>query len=321
MKENYFSTVSKFLKKPAVIFAIIVIPILFTVQLYASRYFIQILLTIILYINLVIAWNIFSGYTGYLFLGVAAIYGIAGYVYALISPKIPYLLSILIVGVICFVISYVIGLIFLRIRGAYFTIASYALVLLFSSLILYYEQAISYRTGRTVGIIPISNIYIVLVAITIVSLIVAILIRRSKFGYGLSCIKGNEDLASIIGINASLYKTLAFSISAFFTGVTAAAIIPRGGYIDTTVVFATIISFNVLVMGVLGGVGSLRGGIISALFLSIFYELFATKENPFIFFIILGVLLILGIFFFPKGIEGALSRIGKVSLKKGYKSR
>ena len=307
--ENKTMMVIKNIKKPIWIFGIILIAILFTVPLYAPRYILQMLLTIILYINLVIAWNIFSGFTGYLFLGVAAIYGIAGYSYAIISTKIPYLVAIFLVGIISFVIAYAIGIVFLRIRGPYFTIASYALVLLFASLVLYYEQVFSHRTGRTVTMIPIPKIYMILIVITIITLIVAVLLKNSRFGYGLSCIKGNEDLANVIGINVSFYKCLIFSISAFFIGITVAAIIPRGGYIDTTVVFSPIISFNVLVMGVLGGIGSLRGGIISTVFLSLFFELFATKANPYPFFIALGVLLILGIFFFPKGIEGAIDRI------------
>lgn len=308
MKNRLLLAVKK-IDTPVWILSIVLIPVLFTVPLYSSRVVIQILLTIILYVQLVIAWNIFSGYTGYLFLGVAAIYGIAGYSYAILSTRLPYFLSIVLVGIICFIIAYPLGLVFLRIRGPYFAIASYAIVLLFASLVLYYEQAVSYLSGRTVDIIPLPKIYTVLLAVTIITLIVAVIIKRSKFGYGLSCIKGNEDLANVVGINTSFYKTITFSISAFFIGITAAAIVPRGGYIDTTTVFAPIISFNVLVMGVIGGMGSLRGGIISAVLLSLFYEFFATSQNPYPFFIAIGVLLILGIFFFPNGIEGAIKRI------------
>lgn len=314
--ENKILTALKKIKTPVWILSIILILVLFTVPLYASRVIIQILLTIILYVQLVIAWNIFSGYTGYLFLGVAAIYGIAGYSYAIISTRLPYFLSIFLVGIICFVIAYPLGLVFLRIRGPYFAIATYALVLLFASLVLYYEQAISYLSGRTVAVEPLPKIYIVLLAITVITMIVAFLIKNSKFGYGLSCIKGNEDLASVVGINTSFYKSITFSVSAFFIGITAAAIVPRGGYIDTTTVFATIISFNVLVMGVIGGIGSLRGGIISALLLSLFFEFFATSQNPYPFYISLGVLLMLGIFFFPKGIEGVISSI---TIRRGRK--
>jgi branched-chain amino acid transport system permease protein len=320
VKNKTIATITN-LKKPILIFSIILIAILFTIPIYAPRFVLQMLLTIILYINLVIAWNIFSGFTGYLFLGVAAIYGIAGYAYALISPNVPYLLAVFLVGIISFIIAYIIGIIFLRIRGPYFTIASYALVLLFSSVIVYYEQAFSHRTGRTVTIVPLSNIYIVLLAVTVITLIAAIIIRNSKFGYGLFYIKGNEDLANVIGINVSFYKCLSFSISAFFIGMSAAVIIPRGGYIDTTVVFASIISFNVLVMGVIGGIGSIRGGITSALLLSLFYDQFASRQNPYPFFIGLSVLLILGIFFFPKGIEGVIERIESLRVKgKVYQS-
>ncbi len=64
-------------------------------------------------------------------------------------------------------------------------------------------------------------------------------------------------------------------------------------------------------MGVIGGIGSLRGGVLSALVLSLVFQVFATRENPYLFFVTLGVLLTLVIFFYPKGIEGILSRFAR----------
>jgi branched-chain amino acid transport system permease protein len=276
---------------------------------FASRYMLQILLTIVLYVQLVTAWNILSGFTGYLFLGVAAFYGIAGYAYAIVSQYLPYLIAIPLVGVLCFAISYAIGMLLLRIRGPYFAIASYALVLLFANVVLYYEQTYSRVTGRVVSVLPVATTYLTLLGITVATIGVAYLIKRSKFGYGLSYVKGNEDLANVVGINAPRYKCLAFGVSAFFIGMAAAAIVPRGGYIDTTVVFAPAISFNTLVMGVVGGLGSIRGGVLSATFFSLLFELFGTSANPYPLFMLMGLLLMIVIFAFPQGIEGMIARV------------
>jgi branched-chain amino acid transport system permease protein len=296
-------------KTPLWILGLLLIAALFTVPLYTPRFIQQLLLTVILNVELVTAWNILSGFTGYLFLGVAAMYGLAGYTFAIVSGTVPYALAIPLVGLITFVVAYLIGMLFLRIRGPYFTIATYALVLLFANVILYYEQAFSKTTGRYVSILPISTIYLVLLGVTLVTLVVAFLIKKSRFGYGLACIRGNEDLANIIGINASRYKCLAFGICAFFVGIAAATVLPRGGYIDTTIVFAPSISFNILAMGIIGGLGSLRGGILSAVAISLLFELLGSGQNPYPFFISLGVVLVLVIFFFPRGIEGIIQRV------------
>jgi len=269
------------------------------------------LITIILYVALVAAWNIFSGFTGYLFLGVAAFYGIAGYFFATISNYVPYLLAIPMVGVVCFIIGYLIGIVFLRIRGPYFAIASFALVLLISNIILYYEQVVTRVSGRVVTFMPLKTIYMVLLGITIITLIVAYVIRKSRFGFSLACIKGNEDLANVIGIDTSRVKRHVFGICAFFIGIITSSVIPRGGYIDTTIVFNPTISFNVFVMGVVGGIGSLRGGVLSTVFLSVLFQVFMTRENPYPFFVFVGILLMLVIFFYPKGVEGILEAVTK----------
>jgi len=297
--------------KMSAILGVIAVALLFVAPFFASRYLLQILLTIVLYAQLVTAWNILSGFTGYLFLGVAAFYGIAGYAYAIISLQVPYIVAIPLVGMLCFVISYAIGMVLLRIRGPYFALASYALVLLFANVVLYYEQTYSRVTGRVVSILPVSTTYMVLLGVAIATIVAAYLIRRSRFGYGLSYIKGNEDLANVVGINVARYKCLAFGICAFFIGLAAAAIVPRGGYIDTTVVFAPAISFNTLVMGVVGGLGSIRGGVLSAVFFSLLFELFGTRANPYPLFVFMGILLMAVIFFFPGGIEGVITRLSR----------
>jgi len=303
------------LKNPLFLFAIVAAAVSLLLPAFAPRYIIQTFITVAMYVALVGAWNILSGFTGYLFLGVSAFYGIGAYTYAVLSPGMPYYAAILAAGAICFVTAYLIGMPFLKIRGPYFAIASYALVLLFGNLILYYEQVVSKTVGRWISMESLSTIYTSLVIITLVTFIVALLIKRSKFGYGLSCIKGNEDVANVIGINTFRYKCLAFGICAFFIGLVSAAITPRGGYIDTTIVFAPQIAFNTLVMGVFGGLGSLRGGMLSAFIISLLLELFGTKGDPYPFMVGMGILLFIVIFFIPKGIESIFGRVEK-RLKK-----
>lgn len=303
------------LKNPRLLFVIAALLVSLILPLFSPRYIIQTFITVALYVALVGAWNILSGFTGYLFLGVSAFYGIGAYVYAIMSPVMPYYAAILVAAAICFIIAFLIGMPFLKIRGPYFAIASYALVLLFGNIILYYEQVISRTTGRWITMEQLSTVYTTLVIVCFLTFLVAYLIKRSKFGYGLFCIKGNEDVANVIGINTFRYKCLAFGICAFFIGLISAAVTPRSGYIDTTIVFAPQIAFTTLVMGVFGGLGSLRGGLLSAFVISLLLEIFGTRGDPYPFLIALGILLFVVIYFVPRGLESVIDRVEK-RLKK-----
>lgn len=291
------------------IFPIILVVITLAVPLYTSRYVLQVLLTVVTFVGLVGAWNIISGFTGYPFLGSVAFYGLGAYIFAIMQTGMPYIVAILLGGSLCFVIGFFLGMPFLKIRGAYFAIATYALSVLFANLILYYEQVVSKTTGRWVPTLGLNDLFILLFFISLVTLVVAYIIKKSRFGYGLLSIKGNEEVANVIGINTFRSKCLAFGICAFFTGIIGAAISMRGGYIDTTIVFAPIISFNVLVMGLFGGMGSIRGGILSAAIITVLFELFGTGGNPYPFLITLGVLLFIVIYFLPRGMESLLKRV------------
>jgi len=275
---------------------------------FAPSYLMELFLSIITYVILVAAWNILSGYTGYLFLGTSAFYGLGAYILAYIQG-IGVLFAIPIVAIICFIIAFFIGFPFFRIRGVYFTIASYALSLLFGNLFLYYEQVFKSTTGRTVPIQSSTTIYTMFVFFAITTLMVAYLIKRYRLGFGFLIIKGNEEVAEVIGVNTVIYKCIAFGISAAIMGTVGATSILRGGYVDTTIAFGNVISFNTLIMGVLGGLGNITGGLISSILLSSLYSLFGTSGDPFTYLIIMGLLTYIIMLVSPKGIGGAIDKI------------
>jgi len=268
-----------------ILFIIVIVP-----PLFVEKYALDFLIYILSYLALVGAWNIFSASTGYLFLGTSAFFGIGGYFYSIIQYLLPYGLSNFTSGIFCFFLALSIGLPLLRIRGPYFVIASYALSLLFSNIILYYEQVFRGTTGRWLYIPDVYLLYSIMAALTISSWVALYLLRKSRFGYALFSIRGDEEAAEAIGINTTLYKCLAFGIAAFFMGCVGSTLSSLGGYIDTSTAFSPTISFNTLVMGVLGGL-SLKGTFISAIILSIVYELFGATGYPYPFFVLMGVCL------------------------------
>jgi branched-chain amino acid transport system permease protein len=276
-------------------------------------YTLGLMISVLAYVTLVASWNIISGYAGYLFLGAAAFYGLGAYVVPLTSKFVNWYLAIPLAGVICFTVAFVIGIPFLRIRGPYFIIATYAFAELISNVILYLEHQITGTIGRYITIQGTQEIYFAALLVAFLSVIVASSIKDTKFGLGLLSIKGNEDAAAASGVDTTLYKLLAFGVTALFMGMAGAAVIPRLGYIDNTIAFRAQISFNTLVMGILGGAGSILGGVTSAVALSLLFEIFFSSSDPFPYLTALGCLLFVAIFFMPGGL-GHL--FGRFSLKR-----
>jgi len=112
-------------KIPRVFFWVLVFSLLIVTLIppfYLPGYTLEVLMYILVYVILVGAWNIISGYTGYIFLGTSAFFGIGAYFYALTQNVLPYVVAVPVAGAFCFVVSFLIGIPLLRIRGAYFTI-------------------------------------------------------------------------------------------------------------------------------------------------------------------------------------------------------
>jgi len=274
-------------------------------------YSLALMISVLAAVAMVASWNVISGYTGYLFLGAAAFYGLGAYVVAIAADTVSWYAAIPLAGAVCFCVAFVIGIPFLRIRGPYFIIATYAFAELISNVLLYLEATFSGTIGRYIETVDTFQIYIAILSVAFASVIVCSAIRQSKFGLGLLSIKGDEDAASASGVNTTLYKLIAFGVTAMFMGMAGAAVIPRLGYIDNTIAFSTRISFKTLVMGVLGGAGSIAGGAVSAVLLSLLFEIFFSSADPFPFLIALGVLLFVAIFFMPGGLAQLFSKILK----------
>lgn len=280
-----------------------------SVSFFVDPYMLALMISVLAAVALVASWNIISGYAGYLFLGAAAFYGLGAYVVPLTSDVVSWYVAIPLAGVICFGVAFVIGIPFLRIRGPYFIIATYAIAELISNVLLYLEHTFSRTIGRYITIQDTMEIYVAILLVAFASVMVSSAIRETKFGLGLLSIKGDEDAASASGVNATLYKLIAFGVTAMFMGMAGAAVIPRLGYVDNTIAFSSRISFNTLVMGVLGGAGSVAGGAVSAVVLSLLFEIFFSSAEPFPYLIALGVILFVAIFFMPGGLAQLFSRI------------
>jgi branched-chain amino acid transport system permease protein len=286
-----------------------------------SGYIIRLLAMIFLWIGKAGCWNIISGYTGYIDFGAVGYYGIGSYVTALLMSKghVPFLVSILISGLVSAAIAFPIGLPTLRLRGAYFGIATLAFAEAMKQIILEFDKTVGVNFfegphGITLPIGP-KNEFFYYVGFVVMMVVIGITywIRRSKFGYALRAIHEAEHAAELSGVDTLRAKIKAYMISAFFLGIIGGIETYWLTYITPHMVFDVLITIQMVVMALLGGIGTLLGPVVGASFLTIIYELLH-RDFPYTYTIIVGFIVVVVVLVMPKGIVGTLET--KVRIQK-----
>lgn len=281
------------------------------IPFYSTDYIVSVLLDILTWVGLTESWIILSGFTGYISLGHSAFFGIGAYVMAISWLKLPYPLIVLISATSSMALAFAIGFPVLRVRGPYFVILTLGLSEFAKYIFINYEVNVKGTVGRILlGVPNIRILYFSLLIIAIVTIFCTYLIKRSRFGYGLFSIREDEDAAESLGIDTSIYKWLAFGISAFFPGAIGATMALRRTYIDAYSVFDPIVSFQIIVMAFFGGMGKLHGPVLGACILTLISE-FLWARYPHYYLIILGVILVFIVKFMPSGILGIFELLGK----------
>jgi branched-chain amino acid transport system permease protein len=143
--------------------------------------------------------------------------------------------------------------------------------------------------------------YVVLAGLAALTLVATIVVTRTKLGFGLRSIQQNEDAANMVGVNTTLYKTVAFMLSAVFVGAAGAVYAAWVNYIEPTDVFDVLYSVKPIVMVLLGGAGTVVGPVVGAVAFLALEELvwrnFLTIHAG-----LLGLIIVVLIFFLPRGL-------------------
>jgi branched-chain amino acid transport system permease protein len=266
-------------------------------------YWVTLMTDILRYAVLTVAWVIFSGPTGYMSLATAAFYGLGFYIAAVANGPLPFAVVIILAGVAAFVLALGIGALTLRLRGVYFCIFTFAVVLLIQNVVLEIERLVTGTRGRFVATETTEAAYYAMFMVAILTLLSAYLIRRSRYGLALQSIGEYEEAAAHSGINVVWTKVLIFATSAIFMGMAGAIIATRRTYIDPGIAFNLNTSFLPVLMAMFGGMGSLVGPVIGAAVFTYIGEILLTRF-PDLYMLIFGVVLILAIVFMPNGILG-----------------
>jgi len=287
---------------------LILLVLLATLPLYAPAYTVILMASILMYIVLTVSWVIFSGPTGYISLASAAFFGVGIYTAAILGGELPLLIVVGIGGLASFCLALIVGAVTLRLKGIYFAIFTFGLVMLLRYLVLWWEIKYTLTRGRFVIVVDNNTIYYVMLGIFVVLLITAYFIRRSKFGLALQSIGENEEAAAHTGINVTMVKVITFAISAFFMGTAGAIMATRWTYIDPYIAFNPLFSFMPVLMAIFGGMGQLYGPVIGAAIFSYLEEILLT-EFPYYYMLIFGVIMVVAILFMPNGLVGLIQKL------------
>jgi branched-chain amino acid transport system permease protein len=218
--------------------------------------------------------NILLGYTGYVSFGHIVFFGLGGYTgfYLLSEQGWPLYCAAVAGGLLSSFIALLVGLAVLRLRGAYFALATIgineaarAFVSNFSpfggATGLFVNFSVYEKYGGAGQALWTTFIY--LWVTTMVVLVVSFLVKHSRFGLGLLAIREDEDAAMVMGVRAPRAKTITFVISAFFPGVIGTLYFFKNGNVEPGDAFQLHMSIEMLVMVMLGGMGTsgpMRGG-------------------------------------------------------------
>ncbi|MDD2585065.1 MAG: branched-chain amino acid ABC transporter permease [Syntrophomonadaceae bacterium] len=265
-----------------------------------NRYY-QINLTVMcINIILAVSLNIINGFTGQLSLGHAGFMAIGAYASVIMTTMLdqPFIIGILAACVIAALAGFIIGVPTLRLKGDYLAIATLA----FGEIIRVVLQNIDY-VGGPAGIVGIPKLttWPLLFGATIITIVVIVNIINSSYGRAIISVREDEIAAELMGVNTTKYKVLGFVVGALFAGL-AGAMYAHYFYIIKPETFNFLKSFDILVIVVLGGLGSTTGAVIAAVFITLlnaFLQKYAAVRM-----ILYALTLIIVMIYRPQGLMG-----------------
>jgi branched-chain amino acid transport system permease protein len=275
---------------------------------FGNDYAIGIGFTLLTWIALTEAWLLISGMAGYVSLGHVAFVGIGAYVAAFTWQSMSVWAILLAAGAAAGVLALIVGYPCLRVRGPYFVILTFGLSELLKYVVINIEAALVVSGRVLFGAPDLSELFYIMLGLAWLSLTVALVISRSRFGAGLRAIRENEEAAETIGIPASSFKLAAFALSALIPGMVGALTAMRISYFEPLNFFSPQTSLLIVTMAVIGGSDKPSGPLLGVAFLVILQELL-WANLPQLYMIIVGFLLIGVVVWIPQGIFGSLQRL------------
>jgi branched-chain amino acid transport system permease protein len=257
------------------------------------------------------SWNLLAGYAGAVDLGPVVYYGIGAFLTAagMVRMRLPFLLSAALAGAVSMAIAWAVGGPTLRLRGAYFAIGTLALAESAKQLALAWDRLTGIPlTGGSAGVsLPLSAdyriFYYTMLGLMTGVTVAAFWLGRSKFGYGLRAVGENDRLAEASGVDIHRLKRRLYVGSALVIALTGGSAGYWLSYVNAAEVFNASITFQMVVMTLLGGLGTPLGPVLGAAFLTLVSEFLGTRF-VYHYLIAIGVIIVAVSLFAPAGLAG-----------------
>jgi branched-chain amino acid transport system permease protein len=287
--------------------SMIVLGMLLALPDFLGLYWVRVLTNAFMFATLAQAINLIAGYTGYPAFGNVVFFGLGAYAtaVAMVRYDLPFVVGLLAAGVLCTIVALLIGPALLRLRGHYFAVGTLGLNEA--------TRAVVENLGITGGgwglSLPLhpggvqasaSLFYTLFLLMAVGMLVLTWLLIRSPLGYACRAIRAGEEAAASLGVSTTKVKSLMWAVSAMATGLVGGVYAYWLSYIDPASVFDMAIAIKFFVIMLLGGVGTLFGPIIGAIFLELVST--ATWSRLLDYHVgVLGLIVIGVVLFFPGG--------------------
>ena len=304
--------------------AVVAVAVFFGARLVNNDYVFFAGYTVLQFIVLATAWNILGGYTGYVNFGSAAFFAMGAYATVFFHKlhPLPIPVLILIGGVVSGVVGLGMGYLTLRLRGAFFAIATLALAVVLATFVVNWDYV-----GGSRGIYVIrpqqaplygsyiQYLYSLMLILVWVSVAIARTIERSRLGLGFNAIRDDEQAAEAAGVPTLRLKLISTTLSGALMGMAGAPLPYYVTYLDPASSFNLSYAVNSVAMPLIGGMTSWIGPVIGAILLGTIQQLATVTISSALNLLIVGLLLIAFVIIAPNGIVGLVQARRRARLR------
>ena len=289
----------------------------------SNQFLLHLGITVLLWTLLGASWNLLGGFGGQVSFGHATFFGVGAYATMILYLRLglaPWY-GMVLGGVAAVAVSLPIGLICFRLRGPYFSLSTLAVAEIVRLIALNWEALTNGPVGLLITTLPRvafgarainweSKVpfYYIIAALAVLAMAATWRLSRARLGAYLLAIREDEDAAEAVGIDTVRAKVLTLALSAFFTGLAGGFYGLYFRYVDPDAVFPIALSVEMVFIAVVGGLATVIGPVIGAVFLTTIGELFRERflVGHLIFY---GLFMMLAIRFLPEGIWGGARRV------------
>jgi branched-chain amino acid transport system permease protein len=275
--------------------------------------------TVLQFIVLATAWNILGGYTGYVNFGTAAFFALGAYSTVFFHKFYPLPIPLLVVvgAAVSGLVGLGMGYLTLRLRGAFFAIATLALAVVLQTLVVNWNYVGGSRGAyvirpaeEAVLHLPyIQYLFLVMLVLALIAVVIARTIEHSKLGYGFATIRDDELAAEASGVPTLKLKLIATVISGALMGMAGAPFPYYIGYLQPASAFALEYAVNSIAMPMIGGTTTWFGPLIGAILLGSLQQITTVTISSAVNLLIVGVLLVAFVIIAPNGLVGLWQRL------------